>query len=1008
MVVYCVAAMQPTDTDPTAVAAPTDALDGAAAAARPEGGMERAHLRARLGGLLFDQPSEPVRLGRFVILDKLGEGGMGVVYSAYDPRLDRRVALKLWRAGSGPDAHERLMREAQALARLSHPNVVPVHDVGVLDGQVFIVMEFVVGMSLRAWVQEAERPFERILDVYLQAGRGLAAAHAVGLVHRDVKPDNVLVGSDERVRVVDFGLVRGGLDGGPESGLATHAATDAASGPATRPASGPATRPTSGPATRLTSGRATDSAPTVAPGPAVTRTGPGASEERKLLEQSLTHTGTRMGTPAYMSPEQFAGARVGPASDQFSFCAALYEALYGRPPFAGDTPAGREVEVRAGRVREPPPGSRVPRWVLPVLQRGLRVQPDERWPSMAALLGELGRDRARARRRALLVAGALGLLAVTGSALLRSQPAAPVCEGGTRAMAEVWNADRRARVEQAFRATGRAYAGPAWARVSAVLDEYAGAWAGVHRDVCLAHQRGEQSALLLDRGMACLEGRRQAVDSAVTVLAETTADSLGQAVEVALGLPSASYCGRSDALAAEVPPPEDPAVAGTVAELRRRLGRARALELGARYADALSEARAVVAAAEPLGYEPLLAEALLVQGHVAMNMGAHPDAVAALDRAARLGLAAGHARVAVEAMARRVYAAGMAQGAEQGADIAVYLDLGEALGTRLPERAFLHALLFLNAGAAALARADRATARPHFERALEARDSTSETLPIELVHIRSSLAMVTDDEDQRARLFAQALAELEASLGANHATTEWMRAAAAMYRASPARAHALLERACTAYQRYHPELAGDVGRCLFDLGVLEVELGQPQRAAERFEAVVDTLDENDPEPGLRVVRGLAQGYALLHGGALQAAQAPLQAVLDQLRADPRSGWWIDRQAAQAWLGLGESALALGRREQAAAALERALPLFERAVEKNANLVQQRGLARARVALAMALALQPGDGRTPDAATRARSSDLVARAEQWYRQAGEGYEQRLAELLAWRQAHGLGP
>jgi serine/threonine protein kinase/tetratricopeptide (TPR) repeat protein len=984
--------MQPTD--PTEAATLADTLDDEVAAVRPEGGMERAHLRARLGGLLFDQPSEAVRLGRFVILDKLGEGGMGVVYSAYDPQLDRRVALKLWRAGSGQDAHERLMREAQGLARLSHPNVVPVHDVGVLDGQVFIVMEFVVGMSLRAWVQEAARAFERTLDVYLQAGRGLAAAHAVGLVHRDVKPDNVLVGSDGRVRVVDFGLVRGDLDGDPDP--QTIKGSGQESGQTTAPVTSQATVPATSQATVPATGRATAQAGAHA--------GPGASEERKLLEQSLTHTGTRMGTPAYMSPEQFAGARAGPASDQFSFCTALYEALYGRAPFAGDTPAAREAEVRAGRLSEPPPGSRVPRWVWPVLQRGLRVQPAERWPSMTALLAELGRDRARARRRALLVASALALLAVTGLALFRSPPAAPVCDGGTRAVAETWNADRRARVAQAFQATGRAYAGPAWTRVSAALDDYAGAWAGVHRDVCLAHQRGEQSALLLDRGMACLESRREALDSAVAVLAETTAGSLGQAVEVALGLPSLTYCSRSDALAAEVPPPEDAAVARAVADLRQRLGRARALELAARYPDALSEARAVVAAAEPLGYAPLLAEALLVQGHVAMSMDAHADAVPALDRATRLGLAAGQTRVAVEAMARRIYAAGMEPDPAQHADVAVYLDLGEALSARAPERAFLHALLFLNAGNAALAREQRDAARAHFERALVARDGTTETLPIELVHIRSGLAMITGDDDRRARLFAQAVAELEASLGANHPTTEWMRAAAAMYRASPARAHALLERACTAYQRYHPELAGDVARCLFELGVLEVELGLAPRAVERFDAVVDTLDEDTEQPGLRVVRGLAQGYGLLYGGAHEASRAPLQAVLDQLRADPGSGWWIDRQAAQAWLGLGESALALGRRDQAVAAFEQALPLFEHAVESNANMVQQRGLARTRAALAMALL----PGGASDVATRARSSDLAARAEQWYRQAGEGYEQRLAELAAWRRAQGLAP
>ena len=946
------------DENPTVPSPTGDTLEGAAAALRPAGGLERAHLRARLGGLLFDQPSEPVRLGRFAVLDKLGEGGMGVVYSAYDPQLDRRVALKLWRAGSGHDAHERLMREAQALARLSHPNVVPVHDVGVLDGRVFIVMEFVVGMSLRAWLSEAERPVDRILDAYVQAGRGLAAAHAVGLVHRDVKPDNLLLGSDGRVRVVDFGLARGDADHGPD------------------PAAAPADATTTAPAA-------------------------GAGAARNLLQQPLTRTGTRMGTPAYMSPEQFEGARVGPASDQFSLCAALYEALYGRAPFAGTSLAELEEEVRAGRVREPPPGSRVPRWVLPVLQRGLRVQPDQRWPSMPALLAELGRDRARARRRLLLAASALALLAVTGAVLVQSQ-AAPVCAGGIDAMSEVWNPARRAQVAQALQATGRAYAGPAWARVSAALDDYAGVWAGVHRDLCLAHQRGERSALLLDRGMACLERRRQALASATVVLVETTAETLGQSVEVATGLPAPGYCADS-ALVDEVPPPEDPAAVEAVDELRRRLGLARALELAGRYSDGLSQARAVVAAAEPLGYAPLLAEALLVQGHVAMSMGAHADAVAALDRAARLGLAAGQTGVAAEAMARRVYAAGMDQGPRQGADIAVYVELGEALAARAPGRSFLHALLFLNAGAAALAREQRDLARAHFERALVVRDSATEALPIELVHIRSNLAMVTRDDDRRALLFTQALAELEATLGAGHPTTEWMRAAAGMYRASPAQAQALLEPACAAYRRYHPELIGEVTGCMFELGVVEVELGRDARGVAWFEAVADTMDGNDLQPWQQATRELARGYALLYGGVHQAARAPLRAVIEALPPASGRSWWHDRQAAQAWLGLGESELAGGRREQAVAALEQALPLFERVVDVNENLVQRRGLARTRAALAMAL--QVG-GRASDAATRARSDALMTAAEQWYRQAGAGYEPRLTALAAWRDAHGL--
>jgi tetratricopeptide (TPR) repeat protein len=952
--------------DPGDVATP-GFIDAAAAAARPAGDLAREHLRARVSRMLFDEPAEPLRLGRFVLLDKLGEGGMGVVYSAYDPKLDRRVALKLWRAGRVPGAQERLMREAQALARLSHPNVVPVHDVGVLDGQVFIVMEFVVGATLRAWMEAAPRPFARILDVYLQAGRGLAAAHAVDLVHRDVKPDNALVGDDGRVRVVDFGLVRGGeRDGGAEAAPAE------------------------------TPGRGADTAPGSAE----------AHGERNLLRHPLTRTGMRMGTPGYMSPEQFTGGQVGPASDQFSFCAALYEALYGEAPFAGTTVAEREAAVCAGRLREPPPGSRVPRWVFPVLRRGLQVQPAARWPSMDALLVELGRDRARARRHALLAGGAIALLAVTGYALARppTELAAPACDGGTQAMAEVWNAGRRARVEQAIRDTDRAYAGPAWTQVAMTLDGYAGAWAGTHRDACLAHQRGEQSALLLDRRMACLESRRQALDSAVAVLAETSAASLGQVVEVARGLPPLASCSRLDALAAEVPPPEDAAVARAVDALRPRLARARALEQAGRYPDGLSEARAVVAAAEPLGYAPLLAEALLVLGHVAMSMGEHGDAVAVLDQAARQGLATGLTQVAVEAMARRVYAAGMHPGGAQEAESAVYVDLGDALATRLPERAFLRALLFNNAGAAARARGARDQARDYLERALAVVEGTAEPLPLELVHVRSNLAMVTEDQEARARLFTAALRELEGALGADHPWTVWMRAAAGMYRTSPAQAHALLEPACTAYQRYHPEIVDEVAQCLFDLGWVEVELGRPARAVERFAAVVDSLSGQDDVSGRGALRALARGYGSLHAGDARAARASLQAAVDQVPGEPGRAWWLERLAALAWLGLGESALALGERSQAVDALERALPIFERVVESNGNVIQQRGLARTRAALAMAL----GAGRASAPTARARIQALLARAEQWYREAGEGYEPRLAELAAWRRTHGVAP
>jgi serine/threonine protein kinase len=331
----------------------------------PEGFDERDGRTARLNDEQVEHEAsrgEPHRLGRFVILEHLGRGGMGIVYSAYDPVLDRRVALKLLRPQPGRDTERmrtRLHREAQALARLSHPNVVPVYDVGLIDGEVFIVMEFVVGQTLRAWSHE--RPWHDVLATYMQVARGLAAAHAVGLVHRDVKPDNVVVGQDGRPRVLDFGLVR-------DVDFDLGAEIAASPGPSL----------------------AAGGAEPMGPAPAKAR-------------EDLTATNAIMGTPAYMAPEQAASASIGPAVDQFSFCVALYEALYGQLPFAVRDVSERLAELRAARALgvtgavhvshpdpiAPPPRSPVPDAFWPILRRGLAREPAERWPSMDALIEAL-------------------------------------------------------------------------------------------------------------------------------------------------------------------------------------------------------------------------------------------------------------------------------------------------------------------------------------------------------------------------------------------------------------------------------------------------------------------------------------------------------------------------------------------------------------------------------------------------------------------------------------------
>jgi eukaryotic-like serine/threonine-protein kinase len=282
------------------------------------------------------------RVGRYVIVDTLGSGGMGVVYRARDPELGRHVALKLVRPnGSSAGTAEvraRLVREAQAMAKLAHPNVISVFDVGTVDGDVFVAMELVDGPNLADWLAQTPRSVREIIDVFEQAGRGLEAAHAANLVHRDFKPVNVLVGRDGRVRVLDFGLAR-----------LTHDETRA-------------------------------SLAATQPSPA-----PGLA--------SLTHTGALLGTPLFMAPEQFAGGTTEERTDQFGFCVALYHALYNAYPFEGKTVPELMVNVMAGSPTIPRAG-KAPVWLQRLVLRGLSVRPDARFPNMTALLAELTRRRA--------------------------------------------------------------------------------------------------------------------------------------------------------------------------------------------------------------------------------------------------------------------------------------------------------------------------------------------------------------------------------------------------------------------------------------------------------------------------------------------------------------------------------------------------------------------------------------------------------------------------------------
>ena len=332
--------------------------------------------------------SEPgIKLGtivdHYVIEKELGSGGMGVVYAAFDTELQRRVALKVLRDGLSDQAQQRLLREARAMARLAHPHVVTVYEVGSANGRDFVAMELIDGAPLADWIREQPRSEREILDAFIDAGLGLAAAHAAGMVHRDFKPHNVLRSRGGRVVVTDFGLAREAADP-----LAV-------------------TQP-------------------VAPSPDRAPT-----ERSNSALSDLTVPGALVGTPAYMAPEQWSGARITPATDQFAFCVALWEAFTGERPYRGPTLEELRDQVTAGPATLD--ASKVPRRLRGLLRRGLAADPDARWPSMDVLLGKLRRRSTR------IVVAAIALAAIAGTvtvvALGRSStPSKPSCRAPALAL----------------------------------------------------------------------------------------------------------------------------------------------------------------------------------------------------------------------------------------------------------------------------------------------------------------------------------------------------------------------------------------------------------------------------------------------------------------------------------------------------------------------------------------------------------------------------------------------
>lgn len=539
------------------------------------------------------EPEPGDRLGRYIVRSVRGRGAMGVVLEASDPELDRRVAIKLLAPGV---AASLLGREARALARLSHPNVVTVHDVGRTPFGDFVAMELVEGTTLRHWAKETQPRWRELVDVFVGAAKGLAAAHDAGIVHRDFKPDNVLIADttgsgtrvQRRVQVADFGLAK----------VATF-----------------------------------DEEP------------PDRLGARADASEYSTHRGG-VGTPAYMARELFDGSPGDARSDQFAFGVSFYELLYGVKPFAGRSLVELIGSVRSGKLRVPTPDAGVPRWLHEVLLRTLATRPEERFASMHDVVQALLPSERRTRRTAWAIAG--GVLAGAFAMWLGSAP--EQCTPSPRWSIMRWSADAKAQGRSAFLETGVPGAEQTWQDVQARLDEYAESWIQARIEACEATElRKEQSPELLDRRMACLDDAADVLHTLAQRFARAKRQSVHQAPEVLEDLPPIDRCSDLEYLEAQLRPPADPNAAKRVAALRYRLKQAdAALRLGdfdaaaALATDALRDAIVV-------GFASATAESEVLAGRVAHRTGDLEAALHHVERGYFTAKAVGHFELAAEA-----------------------------------------------------------------------------------------------------------------------------------------------------------------------------------------------------------------------------------------------------------------------------------------------------------------------------------------------------------------------
>ena len=854
-----------------------------------------------------DEPAlQGMRVGRYQLLEMVGAGGMGMVWGAWDPELERRVALKLMQV-SGAASRERMLSEGQALAKLSHPNVVPIYDVGVMGEQVYLVMEWVRGATLRSFARKA--PSARaLLEAYRQAGEGLTAAHRAGIIHRDFKPDNVIRGDDGRVRVLDFGLAQSEVQPGtlPPSEAPDDDGDDGG-------AHGPHSRPT-------------------------------AQGERRAI----------IGTPRYMAPEQKRGDAATPATDQYAFCVAIAEAL------------GELASAQRGKV---------PSWITAITARGMAPRPEQRYPSMQALLEALARDpRTLWRRRAAALAVAASAVAAFAVGRTRAQHAAvEPCAGSTEEIAQAWTAPTRAAMTTHLRELG-VLGESEIGRIGEELDAYRDRWTSEHRRTCMARERKELTPTLYERRLTCLARAKSSLAAVASLLTSVPQDGLAGALVARRGLPAASACAAADDSAVIPPSPE---AAVQLAALTPELERARVLGLAQR-PETLELARSLVIRARAIGYAPLTARALLVQATSEFTALDRPGAIKSLSEALALALSAFDDVVALEAYARRFW---MDKFRDPPEDWNVMWLLAARAGAR---GRFGRALMLNNRGSRYFQEKLHDQARQMFEAALAQTELGSRPLSadasdedIELLAIPKNLALIEKDAPKRIALMERLLSSLELTLGQSHPKVESAREQLAMLTPNPERAQQLLAQACAGYERWH--MTRGVTICSYEAGWLADELGD-REAAVRWMRVASRYQST--AKGAREKGNLAAAYVAMYDPAATVRPTPAELLRIAKVAEGRSDWAnrIDEAdaydlAARAFISRGDTR---GVRQARAAAVRVLGGIDEPTYE--------RRVARARAELAVL---------TTDVAEARR---LAARYQLRASAAG-GYEKDVARLEA---------